>query len=485
MANRDQYEYLNAFTAYQVGNSYVFRKRTFGGMLGIQFPDSDQCQKAENIDLSKLPYYISAHDKPKSVRSGYASPISIHAFDGFYIVVYKRSTKVYLDYVTPSATYTAELGNASTGEEPIRSIVQFNLYDDPYDPAGGEFVKKLIIYPDKKTMDYEIKANFTVADLDVDINYTPDLKYATVFQSRVFGVDNDRIYASAYNDYSNWDLDTADEQLAQNAWMTTAQSNSKAGSDFVGVTVYDDTVIAFKKGFMHEVTNNKNPFRLIDVYHEGALDSRAIQEVDGRLLFASTNGVMQYTGGKPSCVSGGMELDFRGEKGISGAYGGNYYVYHEKSGKLYVFNVNTEQWGTLAIDSPPVCFSSDPDHLYMLAENGSVYLINSDDKANSSFNVVLSPTAYGNLQNKMMEKITVLADIPIGASLHVTLRRSNGESFNLLAYGSSENGEKLLAAMVNQSSGFHHTLEFDAEGDVKIKFIEVRYKYADEVYASI
>ena len=36
----------------------------------------------------------------------------------------------------------------------------------------------------------------------------PNLKYAVVHLSRLFGVDEDRVHVSGYNDYTNWNLDT-------------------------------------------------------------------------------------------------------------------------------------------------------------------------------------------------------------------------------------------------------------------------------------
>ena len=51
---------------------------------------------------------------------------------------------------------------------PASSIVQFNAYYAPTDPISGEYVRKLLIFPDKKSMDFKVTANdFPISDLDV------------------------------------------------------------------------------------------------------------------------------------------------------------------------------------------------------------------------------------------------------------------------------------------------------------------------------
>ena len=131
----------------------------------------------------------------------------------------------------------------------------------------------------------------------------PNLKYAVVHLSRLFGVDEDRVHVSGYNDYTNWNLDTVAESNDSNAWSSASQTNTKAGGNFTGITVYDNHVVCFKRDFMHEIYNSKNPFRLVDVYAEGSIDNRSIQEVNGKLIFASDDEIKVYTGSQPREMS--------------------------------------------------------------------------------------------------------------------------------------------------------------------------------------
>jgi hypothetical protein len=46
------------------------------------------------------------------------------------------------------------------------------VYDTPTDPIGGNYVQKLLIFPDKKSMDFKINSNFTPATMSVGRNTT-------------------------------------------------------------------------------------------------------------------------------------------------------------------------------------------------------------------------------------------------------------------------------------------------------------------------
>lgn len=481
--NNNNREYISAYPPSASGGMYTFRKREWYGESNKEYPDNTYCDYARNVNLDDLPYYLTPKPSPARIRGGYTDPISIHAFDGFYIVVYKDGGAVKLDYVEGNTTRTAVLSETAQADEPIRSIVRFNVYDTPEDPLSGEFVKKLIIYPDKKSMDLDPEGDIVLADIDVDINQTPDLIHAVVHQSRVFGIDNDRIYASGFNDYTNWNLDTADESLASNAWVTTSQSNTKADSDFTAITVYDGTVIAFKKGFMHEITNNKNPFRVVDVYNEGANDSRSIWEVDGKLLFVSSHGVMQYTGGKPRKISANIDFDYPESKGIAGGFGENYFVYSEQRKELLSYNVNNQQWSTVDIIGTPICFSSNSENLYMLTEDGSIYTINTESVSDTvTAEVSLSPFAFGSLSNKQLRKISILADMASGTNITVVLRKSDGTEIEMINTTAYSDGDRVINMMPNMTAGFQHTFILRLKGNIKLKIMEVRYQYADERY---
>ena len=411
-------------------------KVSFGGLNKRHNIDSGDLSMESNISTKEYPY-LTPSNKVTQKFDKYENPISMTAFDDFLVVIYGEEkvengefvNRIKIDYITKRGeVHTGILENDSKKAldswDTPRSIVQFNVYDTPTDPLTGQFVKKLLIFPDKASMfmkieevkdyskfdentadtgvmyfyyDGDDKIYFIVSvtketddDGKVTFNrkqklvgskncfacdgmevliktYTndvepylppetashnyyyrnlsdkaktadtlygsaiyrwvdddsdnensgwkisipptmPDLKYATVHLSRVFGVDDDRVYASGYNDYTNWNLDTTDEYNESNSWCSPSQANTKAGGTFTGITTFDNHIICFKRDFMHEIYNTKNPFRLQDIYAEGTIDNRTIQDVDGKLIFVSEDDVKIYTGSNPRIIGYNLNM---------------------------------------------------------------------------------------------------------------------------------------------------------------------------------
>ena len=286
-------------------------KRSWTELNMRQTVDSGALSSEYNICTDAFPALMTA-DKPESVFAQFhgQKALSIHGFDEFLIIVsvdkdengksgikFTRIKKV-------AGSYTAKSSELYLTEDvqSIRSIIQFNVFkNDDQTESLGEYDRKLIVFPDKVSFDYdESDDNIIVKSIEVSdengnlTNAVPDIKYATVHLSRVFGVDDSMVYASAFNDYTNWTVDTADEYNEANAWYTASQSNSKADGVFTGITTFQNHVVCFKKDFMHEIYNTKNPFRIQDIYAEGAIDIRSVCDVDGQLIFCSNDAVKVY-----------------------------------------------------------------------------------------------------------------------------------------------------------------------------------------------
>ena len=362
-------------------------KVTFGGLNKRHTLDSGDLTMECNISTNEYPYLTPSNQKQRAL-SGYTNPISMFAFDDFVIVIYRKNSQIRIDYInSDNSVYTGILksSGATSDDDVPRSVVQFNKYDVPTDPATGQYLKKLLFFTDKFSMYMNIvdtktnpvdwgKDELDSADLNVmycysnggykyyytvvltedtedgdddkvtykrviekkfdennpgyflcdgmealvkeyynktaevdesgaiiypppdtashnyyyrnsynndvyrwceyetakeddDGNWVPDggtthgwkvrippnvpnLKYVTVHLSRVFGVDDDRVYASGFNDYTNWNLDTADEYNEANSWCSPSQANSKAGGKFTGITTFQNHVVCFKRDFI-------------------------------------------------------------------------------------------------------------------------------------------------------------------------------------------------------------------------------------------
>ena len=528
-------------------------KLSFSGLNKRQTHDSGMAVVAENVSTKEYPYLTPAEKEECVYSYQYGAsynrkPICMFGFDDFLVVAYRDSrigggsVRVMVDYITADGDIHTGILETNVGTSVVpKSIVQFNVYDTPTDPLTGQYVKKLLFFPNKVSMYMNIveaesdpetweneenelilksadlgvmycytytfdngskqKYYYTVevekkTDADGNVTYeryvkdksrdkngertpnyffcdgmevlvkeftpsgevetppdtashnyyyrnsktsnvyrwvddasnsensgwkisippaVPSLNYATVHLSRVFGVDDDRVYASGFNDYANWNLDTVDEYNESNSWCSPSQSNTKAGGKFTGITTFQNHVICFKQDFMHEIYNTKNPFRLQDIYAEGTIDNRTIQDVDGKLIFVSSDGVKIYTGSNPRIIDYNLNMS-KYTYAVSGTDNRNYYLYCEDgngNSYFYVYDTYTEQW----TDRSPthekiISFAHNKNGMYLLDQYGSVYKMDSGSYNSQVLIYETDLITNKTVDIKHIKKIQMLVDIP-------------------------------------------------------------------------
>lgn len=543
--NEDTLQYLQM--PLPSGGKYSkMTKVAFGGLNKRYTLDSGDLSMESNISTNEYPYLTPSEKKKVVVAYDEDSkPLSMFAFDDFLIVVYRKNRTIKIDYITADNTvYTSTLkeSGATSADDVPRSIVQFNVYDTPTDPISGQFVKKLLIFPDKKSMDFKItEDDFAIQDMSVLVKtYTndtepylppdtashnyyyrnlstkakdadtlygaaiyrwvddetdsensgwkisipptmPDIKYATVHLSRVFGVDDDRVYASGYNDYANWNLDTIDEYNEANAWCSPSQSNTKAGGNFTGITTFDSHVICFKRDFMHEIYNTKNPFRLQDIYAEGCIDNRTIQNVDGKLIFVSEDDVKIYTGSNPRIIGYNLNMS-KFKFAVSGTDNRNYYLFckdADNNDYLYVYDTFTELWSEQRSDPEVVSFAHNKNGMYMLCKDGCIYKMDTGNYSHEwSFETDLITNKTVDI--KHIKKLQMLVDAQASANLNVYILYDD-EEFNEKTshlvytrnYSSYNAGKKPIRVKPRKTANYGFKLHFEGTGYVKLYELEI------------
>ncbi len=366
------------------------------------------------------------------------------------------------------------------------------------------------------------------------ITTMPHIDYATAFQSRLFGVGDGKVYASGYNDYANWALDTSESYDSSNAWMTTTQANVKATGEFTGITTFQNHVVAFKKDFIHEVTNTKNPFRLVDVYSSGTIDNRSVQAVNGRLIFVSEGNVYAYTGTTPKDLGHKLGID-KFSYAASGSDDRRYYLYCEDGDKLdengygegrfFVYDTYTGTWSERSLDwSNPddivisddkidfipktrvISFTDSAAGMLALRQDGYIYIIDGDsaeDTANTDWaaetciisrvNASLS-ASYSNVDIKHVSKIQMLADIPDGAILKVYALYDDEEfdpKTSHCVYDSIKHGSKhgvsgkvrrAIRIKLRKSAHYGVRLRLCGKGGVRIYGLELFIERGGQLY---
>lgn len=470
---KEEFKYLNEYIP-QAAKTYTASRTGFGGINTLDGADTGELSSAVNISTDKLPYLVPAQT-PLEISSGYSNPISAHAFGDFILVIYRDGTQIKADYIKGTNKYTGiiKATGASESDEKPRSVVQFNKYNG--DILDGSYDKKLLIFPDKLSMDYDISDNFTLASISTVDNPVPDMNYVTVHLSRLWGVDGDRVYASGFNDYTNWNLDTAQESLSSNAWVTTSQSNGKNDGTFTGITTYDGHTVVFKKDFMQQTYNTKNPFRISDITAIGATDNRGICEMDGILFFVSSDGVYYFSGGYPSRCSEKLDVvDWSGS--ICGAWDHTLYVYVPSKNTVYTFSSGA--WGNLDC-SDIISLTSNDEGIFALTSSGQLKKLNSG-VFTQGFECETDLIIGNNgLSKRKLQNVLIRAYIGDGASLSgvenngVTVFSSNGMTGNVV-----------LSCLVRMTSAYAHRIKFSGVGYVKIYGMELRYVYGGKSYVN-
>lgn len=374
-------------------------KRTWYGFNKRQTIDTGALAVESNISTKEAPYLTPSEKwteytayNPETAPSDvdlscYAEhrtckPIGLFGFQDFLLLVGQLPTAIHYDTqnIKEHVFYIYDKGadkrefkthlHHSKGSV-ARSVVQFNVYDS----TQQTYTKKLVIFPDFESIWYEI-SDIAPSNVDPSLNPGfiddgPKIDYATVHCGRVFGVGsyNGNVYASRFNSYAVWDVDTQGSYSPNHGWFSPTQANTKTDGTFKGITTFQNHVICFKKDFMHEIYGTKNPFRVQDIYAEGTIDNRTIQDVDGQLIFVAKDNVKVYTGGNPRDIGYNLDMD-KFTSAVSGTDGRNYYLYCSDGHKrrLFTYDTFTQSWSEQTPTYNIVDFAHNNNGMYALCE---------------------------------------------------------------------------------------------------------------------
>lgn len=484
-----EYSYLNASVP-AAETSYTTIRWGWGGLNRTDKFDTGDITDCSGVTID--PPYVYPTKQVIGILD-YSEPISVHGFDDNLVVIYRDDGEIKVDYVTPSGTiYTGVIGDANGDDSDFepRTAVQFNVASNTENIVDATYVRKILIFPDAYSIDFEITSDFAPADLG---SAYPEIKYATVYGSRLFGVDDNLVYGSYYNDYARWDLDTADDYSDANAWVSMSQSNAKADGKFSAIATYDNHVVLFKRDFMQLVYNNKNPFRIVDVGSYGCDNPYAVAESGGVLYFASADAVYAYGGGTPKKISDDLNIsDFSGA--VLGGYKDKLYAYLD--GALYTYANGVWSSGDNGI-SKIKQFATLDYGIVALTSSGEIVLVDWDSENPPEIAGDVTESypenwwfetdfmALGSLGVRRIKKVSVLCETAQGASLDVYLVR-DGRKFDTstaLHVGTTTGtGQILLRVLTRQTSAYMHRLRFVGHGYVKIYAAELKLSYGGDVY---
>lgn len=471
-------------------------KNKYSRVTGLSKGDdvSEYYEKVTDESITADTYYKLTASGEYKVVTGleYGDSLS-----GYYV---KNTDKTYY-------TRTGEEGSYKYTE-----VTQYDGNDDIYEktddfapPKGSDKYKYYYNRYDGKTYCYSLDTGDGTSGFAVCVPPSyPNIDYATVHLSRVFGVKDGKVYSSGYNDYSNWALDTVSESNESNAWCSQTQASTRADGDFTGIALYDNHVICFKKNYIHEIYNNKNPFRVVDVCECGSIDNRSIQEVNGMLFFVSESDVMVYTGASPKKIGQALNID-KFTKSISGGDDRNYYLYCEdknQNGYLFVYDTLVGEWSQreLKEDCSVIGIEHCDCGMFMLLSDkdgkGTVYKIDTNNyKHNWSFETDLSTvltasssSTYKTVNIKHIAKLQLLAYIEKNSYFKVYAlyddEEFDEEKSHLLFDSDGRSGLTAVRLKPRMTANYGYKLHFEGYGYVRIHEMEMSINAGGELYVS-
>lgn len=302
----------------------------------------------------------------------------------------------------------------------------------------------------------------------------PAIQYAVVHQSRVFGVGGSKVYASGFNDYTNWNLDTVGEYNESNAWCSSSQSNTKADGDFTGITTFQNSVLLFKKDNMQEVRNNKNPFRLLDIFNEGAVNNQSVQDVNGILIFCTGEKVITYNGGNPRIISHPLGMK-KFVDPISGTDGRCYFLYCKDEGnnaRLFVYDTYVGEWSERTVPlngdaaDSVVGFAHNDTGMYMACEHNGIYKLDTDTFDGQEWSFETDTITNHTVDIKHLNKFQIYAEFQ-RTSLKVYAIYDDKEPTEIY-FGEELEGIKPIRVLIRKSANYSLKLRFEGKGYMKL-----------------
>jgi hypothetical protein len=311
------------------------------------------------------------------------------------------------------------------------------------------------------------------------------------------------VVCSEASKFAEYDLDTPEGETdkdgltaggydASHAWYTTTQANTQSSGNITAITAYDGHPIVFKDDYMHQINNNKNPFRIADIVAIGCVSARSVCELDSILYFASRDGIYRYSGGYPKKISEQLNFEEFGSDVVCAGFNGVLYVYCEGLDESLIFTYSPSSGLWSAIDNPHgngkiVSFCVNDNGIYSVGKNGVVYLYpDNDGDLNGTYGAWHFKTdciLSGASEDKRLHSLFVVAS---GDNLEATISGdSRFKDDKILAVVISKKelyGIDKMRALIRNTDRLYHTMRFEGSGMIHIYRIDTTYSYSGRRY---
>ena len=266
--------------------------------------------------------------------------------------------------------------------------------------------------------------SFTAGSSDADVTLerkVPDLAYICESGNRLWGVEENTIWASALGDpltFYNYD------GLSTDSFAVAVGSEG----EFTGCCAYSSNVLFFKETCLHKLLGSEPSEYRIYTYNVPGVQAgsgESLQVVNEVLYYKGAAGVYAYTGGAPTLASENFGPRRFGSA-RAGTDGLNYYISMEDldSGAwgLYVFDTLRGVW-LREDDSHALGFARLNGELHFLSGDGKLYKMNREGlEEKLRWEALLAPFDWTLPERKQYVRLYIQAELEEGGWLRVEVR---------------------------------------------------------------
>lgn len=252
----------------------------------------------------------------------------------------------------------------------------------------------------------------------------PDVDYVCTQDNRLWACKGDEIFACGLGQPTAWyDYDL-------NAASSYAVSTGTSGA-FTGIGKVGGYVVFFKKDAIFKLYGDRPAnFQVMATPAPGCIDGRSVAVVGSTMYYLSSQGVMAYQGGMPTCISHTLAMETYSEA-VAGTDGRRYWVSlrdsEENRWRMYNYDTLTGLW-CRDEDMKVLAFYYLYDWLTAVEENGTNVELDAGTTSNVQWSALLDLW-----QDNLPEKATL-------TKLYVDLELEDGANCNLMVQHNCRDG---------------------------------------------
>lgn len=436
----------------------IITLKDFKGISRQSDADLSHLYSLKNIAVSSFPDIVARKPRKKIFAAESGEKITgIHFLDKAYVTTYCNGrNRLYIgdDFSSLKLELTCAEDEAETSlfHRFNGTLCLFNL--------RSASTGTTLLYALPGTFDFAIRVK------------APTFTDVVTYEGRVMGCVGRRIFASAYLDIANWDTDVEENNAA-------FFKRFSLSSDFTTCTSYKNRTLFFTEDEMFEMRGkNKYQFDLVKIANIGCINKNSICEVNGKLYFLSTEGLICYNGSTPKRISNEsflipLKQDGKYTASLSGTVNKLLSCIYSNEG-YRVYSYDTEkQIFSCEDDASPVSMASKNMKIFFSSYD-AIYETEADDlKTNVEWALETQDIYCCTSKPKNSASIEFLAEQELNSRLDVYVSYDGGEyelvSTNILG------GIKNICVPLTKRDFQKLRIKISGDGDVRIKYITVKY----------